>query len=66
MVKLINRDTGTEMWVDESRVAEYRAAGHMPAAPAPAPAKEPEEKPQAVPAAKPVKPVAKKPARKKG
>lgn len=66
MVKLINRDTGTEMWVDESRVAEYRAAGHVPAAPSPAPAKELEEKPQAVPAAKPVKPVAKKPARKKG
>lgn len=66
MVKLINRDTGTEMWVDESRVAEYRAAGHTPAAPASAPAKEPEEKPQAVPAAKPVKPVAKKPVRKKG
>ena len=28
MVKMINRITGTAMWVDESRVAEYKALGH--------------------------------------
>ncbi len=29
MVKLINRVTGGEMWVDEGRVSEYTAAGHQ-------------------------------------
>ena len=33
MVKFINRLTGTEMWVAEDRVEEYKAAGHKPAAP---------------------------------
>ena len=33
MVKLVNRQTGGEMWVHESRVDEYLAAGHKPAAP---------------------------------
>lgn len=28
MVKFINRLTGTEMWVAEDRVEEYKAAGH--------------------------------------
>lgn len=28
MVKMINRLTGTEMYVDESRIMEYRCAGH--------------------------------------
>ena len=32
MVKLINRLTGTEMWVAEERAEEYKAAGHEPAA----------------------------------
>ena len=31
MVKLINRTTGGEMWVHESRLQEYLAAGHKPA-----------------------------------
>ena len=29
--KFINRMTGTEMWVDESRVEEYKALGFRPA-----------------------------------
>lgn len=33
MVKLINVFFGTEMWVADDRVEEYKAAGHMPAAP---------------------------------
>lgn len=32
MVKFINAVTGTIMWVHESRVDEYKAAGHKPAA----------------------------------
>lgn len=32
MVKFINAVTGTEMWVAEDRVEEYKAAGHKPAA----------------------------------
>lgn len=32
MVKFINAYTGTEMWVAEERVEEYKAAGHKPAA----------------------------------
>lgn len=32
MVKFINAVTGTEMWVHETRVEEYKAAGHKPAA----------------------------------
>ena len=31
LVKFINSFTGTEMYVDESRVEEYKAAGHKPA-----------------------------------
>jgi len=33
MVKFINRLTGGDMWVHESRAEEYVAAGHKPAAP---------------------------------
>lgn len=33
MVKFINAHTGTEMWVSEDRVEEYKAAGHRPVAP---------------------------------
>jgi hypothetical protein len=39
MVRFINRLFGTEMWVDEGRVEEYKAAGHTPAVSSPAPAK---------------------------
>ncbi len=28
MIKMINRITGTEMWVDEPRLNEYLALGH--------------------------------------
>lgn len=38
MVKMVNKLTGTDMWVDEARVDEYKAAGHVLAA-------EPEKKP---------------------
>lgn len=44
MVKFINKLTGSEMWVAEDRVEEYKAAGHKlavapiaPKAPAPKP-----------------------------
>lgn len=32
MVRFINKLTGGDMWVHESRVEEYKAAGHTPAA----------------------------------
>lgn len=32
MVRFINKFTGTEMWVAEDRVEEYKAAGHKLAA----------------------------------
>ena len=31
MIKLINRQTGTDMWVADDRVAEYLKQGHKPA-----------------------------------
>lgn len=31
MIKLINKNTGTEMFVANDRAAEYLAAGHTPA-----------------------------------
>lgn len=31
MILLINKFTGTEMWVADERAAEYLAAGHKPA-----------------------------------
>lgn len=43
MVKFINRITGTEMWVHESREQEYINAGHKRATEEPI--KEPEKKP---------------------
>lgn len=43
MVKLIHRDGG-EMWVHESRVQEYLAAGHKLAPPPPPPPKKPRTK----------------------
>lgn len=41
MVKFINRDTHTVMWVAEDRVEEYKAAGHKLAASPSAPKSEP-------------------------
>lgn len=43
MVEFINAVTGTQMWVAESRVDEYKAAGHKPVADSEKPA---EEKPK--------------------
>lgn len=48
MVKFINRLTGTEMWVADERVDEYKAAGHKLAA-------ENAEKPKKTPTKKPAK-----------
>lgn len=45
MLKLINRQTGGEMWVHASRLDEYLAAGHRLAAPPPPPPKEPAPEP---------------------
>ena len=73
MKRMINKLTGTGMWVHESRVEEYLAAGHVLAA-SPKPEKkveapimnEPEakEEPKEEQAAKPVKKVTAK--RRKG
>ena len=32
MVRFINKFTGTDMWVADDRMEEYKAAGHKPAA----------------------------------
>lgn len=32
MIELINKTTGGRMWVHESRLDKYLAAGHVPAA----------------------------------
>ena len=48
MVKFINKLTGSEMWVADDRVEEYKAAGHKLAA-------ENAEKPQKVPVKNTVK-----------
>ena len=48
MIKLINARSGGEMWVHESRLEEYLAAGHKPAAPPdmpPPPEREPGKRP---------------------
>lgn len=37
MIKLTNRFTGSDMWVADSRLEEYLAAGHVPADKADAP-----------------------------
>ena len=44
MVRFINRATGSVMWVHESRVEEYKAAGPKPAAEERKPAKRPSTK----------------------
>ena len=41
MVRFINRATGSVMWVHESRIDEYQAAGHKPAAEEKTPVKRP-------------------------
>lgn len=46
MVKFINSQTGSVMWIAEERIDEYKAAGHKPAADAIP------EKPKKEPAAK--------------
>lgn len=47
MVKFINAYTGTEMWVAEDRVEEYKAAGHkLAAADAVKPTEDEEPKPK--------------------
>lgn len=48
MVKFVNKLTGSDMWVADERVEEYKAAGHKLAA-------ENAEKPKKVPARKPAK-----------
>lgn len=40
MVRFINKYTGTDMWVADDRVEEYKAAGHKPAASDTKPAEE--------------------------
>lgn len=40
MVRFINKYTGTDMWVADDRVEEYKAAGHKLAASDTEPAKE--------------------------
>ena len=49
MVKFINRLTGSEMWVAEDRVEEYKAAGHRPAASDPVPVPAASDKPKSAP-----------------
>lgn len=41
MIRMIHRDTGSVMWVHETRLAEYLEAGHS-LAPAPPPPQLPE------------------------
>lgn len=45
MIKLTNHVTGTNMWVAETRVAEYLAAGHKPAVEVPPAPPLPKKKP---------------------
>ena len=46
MVKFFNKLTGTEMWVADERVDEYKAAGHKPAVVVVEAGKPTEEKPK--------------------
>lgn len=47
MIKLINKITGTEMWVANERAVEYLAAGHKPAVEVPPAPPLPKKKPVA-------------------
>lgn len=47
MIKLINKITGTEMWVANERAVEYLAAGHKPAVEVPPAPPLPKKKPAA-------------------
>lgn len=51
MVEFINAFTGTQMWVADERVEEYKAAGHKLAA-EPSAATMPTEKPKKAPTKK--------------
>ena len=62
MVKFINRLTNTPMMVADDRVEEYKAAGHILAADAPAVEPSEDEEPKAK---KPKKPATKKTTTKK-
>lgn len=44
MIRLIHARSGGEMWVHESRLDEYLAAGHRLAEPPPSPAKKRRER----------------------
>jgi len=44
MIRLVNRQTGGDMWVHESRLDEYLAAGHRLAAYTPPENKPPRKK----------------------
>lgn len=46
MIRLVNRRSGGDMWVHESRLEEYLAAGHKLAVPPPPPPQpeQPEQK----------------------
>ena len=45
MVRMVNAEFGTEKWVAEDRVEEYKAAGHKLAASDTKPADEPKKAP---------------------
>lgn len=47
MILLINKFTGTEMWVADERAVEYLAAGHKPAVEVPPAPPLPKKKPVA-------------------
>lgn len=66
MRKLINKLSGSEMWVADNRVDEYIAAGHKPAA-VESPVKPAEDEPEQDVIVKPEKePVRKNPAKRRG
>ena len=46
MIELVNRTTGSRMWVHPSRLDEYLAAGHKLAAPPKPVRKDPKKKTQ--------------------
>lgn len=46
MTKFFNKNTGSVMYVDDSRVDEYKGAGHIPALNTSAKVEVPEEEPE--------------------